>query len=275
MTCYRHPKREATIRCTRCERPICTDCMNPAAVGFQCPECVAEGRRTVRQARTIAGGRPSGDPMKTTTTLIAIFIIVFIAQMTVQGFDGRFVGLVSNSGVGRPTRGIAAGEYYRLIIAAFMHGGIFHILMNSYALYFTGPRIEAALGRSRFLVVYALSALGGGVAGYLLRQPGEAGLGASGAVFGLFGASFVLAKRLRADTGPITGLLVINLVLGFVIPGIGWEAHLGGLATGAALTAAFTYAPKDRRLVIQASATVLIVVLLVVATVLRTNALNV
>ena len=273
MTCYRHPKREATIRCTRCDRPICTDCMNPAAVGFQCPDCVAEGRRTVRQARTIAGGRPSGDPMRLTIALIAVFVVAFIAQQVAPELTARFGGLVSNARV-RPTAGIAAGEYYRLVTPGLLHNGVFHLGLNCYALYFTGPRVETALGRVRFVAVYLLAEFGGGVLAYLLNGPGYSSVGASGAIFGLFGAMYVLAKRMRIDTGPITGLLVINLVIGFVFPRIGWEGHVGGLIVGAALTAAYAYAPKDRRTLVQVGATVLVVAILVAATVIRTAMLT-
>jgi len=212
--------------------------MRNASVGFQCPECVAEGSRSVRSARTIFGGRVTENPGQVTLVLIGICVAAYLLQVTVTGFQAKFIDL----GIA-----VADGEYYRLLTAAFLHGGLLHLLFNMLALYLLGPGLEAALGRVRFLALYLLSALGGSVASYALASPIQPSLGASGAIFGLFGATLVISRRLRADVGPILVVLGINLVLSFTIPNVDWRAHIGGLVVGAIIAAGFAYAPKVRR----------------------------
>jgi membrane associated rhomboid family serine protease len=156
-----------------------------------------------------------------------------------------------------------------LLTSAFMHYGVAHLLFNMYALYIIGPPLEKWLGRLRFTALYALSALGGSVLVYLLSSLNAATAGASGAVFGLFGASFVVGKRLNLDVRWVIGLIAINLAFTFVIPMLGgqqisWQGHIGGLVTGAAVAAAYAYAPRERRSLIQISATVALLVLFVV-----------
>jgi membrane associated rhomboid family serine protease len=136
-----------------------------------------------------------------------------------------------------------------------------HILFNMVALYFMGPALEIALGRLRFIGIYALSGLGGSVLVYLLSPINQPTLGASGAIFGLFGASFILARRLDFDVRPIVGLIVINLIITFVVPSISWQGHVGGLVTGAAIAWAYGYAPQANRTLIQAGVTVAVLVL--------------
>lgn len=236
--CYRHPDRETYVRCARCDRPICPDCMRNASVGFQCPECVAEGNRSVRPARTIYGGRVSQNTGAVTMTLIGICVVAYLAQLAVPGFERDFFNL----GIA-----VADGEYYRLLTAAFLHGGTLHLLFNMLALYLLGPALEAALGRVRFLALYLLSALGGSITSYALASPLQPSLGASGAIFGLFGAMLIVSRRLRADVAGIAVVLGINLVLSFTIPNIDWRAHIGGLVVGAIIAAGFAYAPRARR----------------------------
>ena len=142
-----------------------------------------------------------------------------------------------------------------------------------WALYVVGPPLEQALGRLRFTAVYLLSALGGSVFIYVIGQPNLPSVGASGAIFGLFGAWFVVARRLRLDPRGIIVLIVLNLVISFTIPSIAWQAHVGGLITGAALTAAYAYAPRNQRTLVQAGATAVILALLIIATVIRTHQL--
>lgn len=239
-TCYRHPNRETYVRCARCDRPICPDCMRNASVGFQCPECVAEGNRTARPARTIFGGRVSRNPGVVTYTLIGICVVAYLLQLTVPTFTRDFysVGIL-----------VADGEYYRLVTAAFLHDddNLLHLLFNMLALYLLGPGLEATLGRARFLALYLLSALGGSVLSYALAAPGQGSLGASGAIFGLFGATLVISRRLRADVAGIAVILGINLVLSFTIPIIDWRAHIGGLVVGTVVALVFAYAPRARR----------------------------
>jgi membrane associated rhomboid family serine protease len=266
-TCYRHPDRETYVRCTRCERPICPDCMRSASVGFQCPDDVAAGAKTARQARTVFGGRVSGDTSRVSIALIALNVLVFVAGLALgerelQERYGNLPGpvLLSDGSLG----GVAVGEWYRLLTAAFLHGGVFHLAMNMFALATLGPTLETALGRSRYLALYLLSALGGSTLSFLLSDPGQLGVGASGAIFGLFGAYYVVVRRLGGETRQIATLLGVNLVITFAVPIIDWRAHLGGLVTGALVAAALAYVPKGpRRTLLQAAACAAVLVVLV------------
>lgn len=256
-TCYRHPDREAHIRCTRCERRICPDCMIPASVGFQCPECVREGNKGVREARTVLGGSVSGNPGVVSKILIAITVVAFVAQQAVSGFTSRFydIGLAVDPNTFE-TVGVADGEVYRLLTSAFLHGGLLHLLLNMYALFMFGPPIEAALGRLRFVALYLVSALGGSALSYAFAAPNQPSLGASGAVFGLLGAFLVVSRKQRRDTSAVLVLLAINLGYGFLVPRVDWRAHVGGLIAGALIALALVYAPRDRRTLVQVAGTV-------------------
>ena len=142
-----------------------------------------------------------------------------------------------------------------------------------WALILVGPALERLLGRLRFVALYVLSALGGSVLFYLLAPANELGLGASGAIFGLFGAWFVVARRLKVDSRSIVFLIVLNLGISFVVAGIAWQAHVGGLIIGGLLTAAYAYAPRGQRTLVQVGATVAVVVVLVVAVLTRNHQL--
>jgi membrane associated rhomboid family serine protease len=270
-TCFRHPDRETYVSCVRCGRPACPDCLRSAAVGQQCVECIREGNRGSRSGTAPFGGRVSNRPV-VTWTLVAINVLAYIAEIANSN------ALINNGAlVGRfnATIGVADGEWYRLLTSAFLHEplgsgfGIFHIAFNMWALIVVGPAIERLLGRVRYLAVYLISALGGSVLFYLIARPEAVGLGASGAIFGLFGAWFVLARRLRLDARMVIGLIAINLVISFTVSGIAWQAHVGGLIAGAAITAAYAYAPRNNRTLVQIAATVAIVALLVIGVVVR------
>jgi membrane associated rhomboid family serine protease len=183
--------------------------------------------------------------------------------------------------------GVATGEYYRLVTAAFLHAGPLHLLLNMFALASLGPQLESALGRLRFGALYGLSALGGSVLAFcltaqsseqvtwLLSSPRTLSVGASGAIFGLFGAYYVVVRRLGGPTGSILALLAVNLVITFAVPFIDWRAHLGGLVTGTLLAAAFAYAPRGpRRGRVQAAACGATAALILLALVLRRAALT-
>ena len=268
--CFRHPGRPTYVSCVRCGRPACPDCLRPAAVGHQCVECIKSGNRDVRRATGRFGG---GVTTKATVTwtLVALNIGAYIAEVINQTVvsDGLMIGKAGTQ------YGVANGQWYRLITSAFLHQqpgvgfGILHIAFNMWALLLVGPALERTLGRMRFLAVYLVSALGGSVLYYFLALPGAAAVGASGAIFGLFGAYFVMARRLRVNSGQIVFLIVANLAIGFAIPNIGWQAHVGGLIAGAALTAAYAYAPRANRTLIQVGATVLIVALLLAGVAIR------
>jgi membrane associated rhomboid family serine protease len=247
--------------------------MRSASVGYQCPTCVAEGAATVRQPRTTFGGRVTSDTSRVSLTIVAINVVVFVlglalGERELQVRFGQIAGFPGGLGV-------ADGEYYRLLTAAFLHAGVFHILMNMFALAQLGPVLEAALGRLRFVTLYVLSALGGSVLSYLLSDPLDLGVGASGAIFGLFGAYYVVVRRLGGETRSIVTLLVINLVITFSVPIIDWRAHLGGLVVGAVVAAAFSYVPRGpQRGTLQALACAAVALLLVGAVVVRTGALG-
>ncbi|MBG0820006.1 rhomboid family intramembrane serine protease [Planomonospora sp. ID91781] len=261
-TCYRHPDRETYVRCQRCERPICPDCMRDAAVGFQCPECVAEGNKGVRQVQAVFGGGAVTTPYVTWGLLI-LNVLAYIAENV---SDQVLNGLAMSSGA------VAyGGEWWRLITGAFLHSpldagsfALTHILFNMWALYAIGPELERRLGSTRFLALYLLSALGGSVAVYLF---GIAAVGASGAIYGMFGALFVVSRKLGYDVRGVLWLIGINVVITFMVPNISWQGHLGGLVTGVVVAAALVHAPARNRTTVQLAgcAAVLLILVAVVA----------
>ena len=207
-------------------------------MGFQCPDCVAEGRRAQRPVKTVFGGEVHGRSNLVTISILAVCVATFALQVAIPAFTGMFslIGL-----------DVAAGQYYRLITAGFLHVSVIHILFNMWALWVVGPLLEGVFGRVRFTTLYFVSLLCGSTASYLFGDPRVAGLGASGAIFGLFGALFVVARRMRWNTGGIAALIVVNLLLPFVMPNIDWHAHVGGLIGGAALGAVMAYSPQRWR----------------------------
>lgn len=263
--CPRHPDRESYVRCQRCERPTCPECQRPAAVGVQCVDCVAAGARTVVEPRTTFGGRVRRGRPVVTTTVIAVCVLVWLLQR-LPGTTERFAFV--------PV--LAASEPWRFLTAAFLHSpsGFTHILFNLLALWLTGPYLEAVLGRLRFAVLYLACAAGGSVGSLLLATPYgpswvTASVGASGAVFGLFGALVVVQRRLNQQVGQVVGVIAINGVIGFVVPGIAWQAHLGGLVTGLVLGAVLAHAPRRSRGPVQLVGTVVVVGALAAASLVK------
>ena len=266
--CYRHPDREAYISCQRCERLICPECMRDAAVGFQCPECIAEGRKSVRAPRTIAGGAISGREGTVSIALIGINVMAFLIQIAAGDRTSDIYQYGAMQG-----NIVADGDYWRLFTAAFLHAGILHIAFNMYALYLFGPFVERALGTARFVIAYVTMAVASSVFVYWLTEPQIVTIGASGAVFGLFGLALVLLIRTGQD---VRGLLVLLAINAFIsLQGnISWQGHLGGFVTGALLGLAFAYAPRERRSAVQLAAFVLTWLAIVVAVVARTAQLT-
>lgn len=277
--CFRHPDRETYVRCNRCERPICPDCMRAASVGHQCPECVAAGAKTVREPRTVFGGRISGSTSQISIAIVALNVAAFLAGLLLgeRALQERFANIAGPVRFvpGGELGGVATGEYYRLFTAAFLHANVVHLALNMFALAQLGPVLESALGRVRFLTLYVLAALGGSTLSFLVSDQGVLGVGASGAIFGLFGAYYIVVRHLGGETRSILALLAINLVITFSIPIIDWRAHLGGLVTGALIAVALTGVPRgEHRGQLQAAACAGIALLLLGLVLARRAALG-
>ncbi len=210
----------------------------------------------------------TGAPL-VTYTLIGLNVLAFVLQTMAPGLERQLV-------LWPPA--VADGEWYRLVTSAFLHYGITHILFNMWALYVLGPPLEVVLGKLRYGALYGLSALGGSVLVYLLSPLQTATAGASGAIFGLFGATFVVAKRLNLDVRWVVTLIGINVAFTLVVPlissqNISWQGHLGGLVTGGLVAAAFVYPPQARRNVVQVATVIGALVLFVVLIWWRTHSL--
>jgi membrane associated rhomboid family serine protease len=263
-TCYRHHGRPTYVSCVRCGRPACPDCLRPASVGHQCVDCIREGHQGARSPTGRFGGSVSSQP-RVTWVLMGLNIVLYVVQLahTSLEADWWMWGY-----------GVAGGQWYRLLTSAFLPGsgylGLLDIAFNMWALWIVGPAMERVLGPVRYLAVYIASAIGGGVAYYFIASPNQPALGASGAIFGLFGAWFILSRRLGVDSRQVVTLIVLNLVIGFVGASyIAWQDHIGGLITGAVLTAAYAYAPRKNRGLIQLAATVAVLALLAGGVALR------
>lgn len=243
--CFRHPGRPASVVCARCDKPICTDCMIQASVGWQCPDCVRQGAKTSRVIRpSFARANRTGvvgstNPTPIVIGLVAVNVLVFVAS----GF-GR-TSVIDRFGMW-PNGVHYLHQNYRLFTAMFLHLNFLHIAFNMVALVIVGPAVEVMLGKSRFLALYLIAGLGGSVLSYLLSPAADVGAGASGAIFGVMGAYVVLAHRRRQPLGQVVILIVLNLVIGFA-GDIDWRAHLGGLAVGSALAWVYDHASDLRR----------------------------
>ncbi len=261
--CPRHPDRVSYVRCQRCERPVCPECQRPASVGVQCVDCVREQAAQHPTARTTFGGRLGDGRPVVTQLLVAACAVVFVLQ------------LVPGLGV---TERLAYAPYltvaepWRLVTSAFVHQTSFlpHILFNMYLLWMVGALLENRFGRARFAALYLLCALGGSVGYLLLADRGDpqswygAVVGASGAVFGLFGALLVVNRRLGLENRGLLVFFAINAAIGF-FPGanIAWQAHLGGLVTGVLAALVLVHAPVARRSALQGTGLAAVLALLV------------
>ncbi|HEU4541304.1 MAG TPA: rhomboid family intramembrane serine protease [Jiangellaceae bacterium] len=240
--------------------------MNTAPVGFQCPECVRAGTATVRQPTTPLGGKRREQGDLVTKVLIGINVVVWLIGLIVGSerlLEALALANIVRIEPGAPLVGVLVGDWYRMLTAAFVHEQIWHIALNMLALWILGSSLEPILGRWRFIALYLVSALGGSVVSLLGLPPGGIAFGASGAVFGLFGALFVVARRFGRDVTSVLVILGINAVIGFTVPGIDWRAHLGGLITGAVLAFAFAHAPKTHRTMFSVAACSVVVAAIV------------
>ncbi|MBJ7329126.1 MAG: rhomboid family intramembrane serine protease [Solirubrobacteraceae bacterium] len=247
QTCYRHPNRETAVSCSSCGNPICPDCMTPTPVGMRCPDC-SKQRTEVRTARNL-----TAEPTLT-YVLIAINVIIFLAEM-LGGTTTQASGDISNQlsvwGAGiydGELVGVSQGEWYRIVTGGFLHDGLLHVGFNMYLLWYLGQMMEPAIGKVRFGALYFVSLLGGSL-GVMLLDPFQPTVGASGAVFGLIGAA-VIAQRAQGIPIMQSGLgmlLLLNLVITFILPGISIGGHVGGLLFGvAAGYLLLVWAPNQR-----------------------------
>lgn len=265
--------------------------MRSASVGFQCPSCVKEGAATVRTPRAVYGGKAS-TRADVTMTLIGLNVLMFL--VTTATGTGPVLGGTPSSVFRHlaliPTsvqrgfdlssylgHGIAQGAYYRLLTSTFLHFGIIHIALNMYCLYLLGPALEQAFGRLRFAAIYLLSGISGAALSYSLGPVNEQAAGASGAVFGLFAAFFVLQRRRGGDVSQISATIGINLVFSFVASSyIDWRGHVGGLVGGALVAFALVHAPEgERRWLYQLAGAAVVPVLVITIVALRTAQLSV
>jgi membrane associated rhomboid family serine protease len=247
-TCYRHPDRVTGLSCSECGRPICTECMTMAPVGIRCPEHSGRPQGMQRMTRGVQRAGYEGLGAKVTKALIAINVAVYVAELA-QGANVNGVGgsIYTNGVLIAAARtgphhliGVAEGQYWRLITAAFLHYGPFHLLMNMLALWWFGSLLERRIGSGKFLLLYLVSGLAGS-AGALIASPLDPTVGASGAIFGILGAGLVMERqRDYVFGGSALGIIVINLVLTFSIPNISIGGHIGGLLGGAACAVAMT-----------------------------------
>jgi membrane associated rhomboid family serine protease len=227
-TCYRHPNRETGVSCSNCGRPICPDCMTPTPVGMRCPECARERTKVTRGAVA-----PSHYDAPATYVLIALNVAAYLVEIA-GGGGGLSPGnssIVIDFGLFGPS--VAEGEWYRLLTSGFLHASVFHIGFNMFALFFLGRILEPGIGTLRFVALYFASLVAGSF-GALLLDPNALTIGASGAVFGIFGATFVIARSRGVDAlaSSIGIVLVLNLAITFGRPEISIGGHLGGLAAG-------------------------------------------
>lgn len=230
-TCYRHPDRETGVSCSSCGRPICPDCMTPTPVGMRCPECA---RQKTKVTRGVGGGAPGFGQAPATFVLIAINVVAFLIEIGTGSGGLDHIGGSFTADFALQGNAVADGEWYRLITGAFLHAGFLHLAFNMILLYFLGRILEPALGTPRFLALYFASLLAGSFGALLLTEPYIPTVGASGAVFGLFGTAFLLARvrGMSALAGELGFLIVFNLVFTFAASNISVGGHLGGLAGG-------------------------------------------
>ncbi|WP_084161029.1 rhomboid family intramembrane serine protease [Nocardia sp. BMG51109] len=242
--CFRHPDRPTGLACTRCGRAACPECLRPASVGQHCVDCVRQGQADVRPVRTVAGA-PAAQRSVPYVTYVLIAINVAIFGITA----GQSHSITSNYGstlfydwVLAPPR-VADGEWIRVLGTGFLHYGPLHLLVNMFALFILGRDCEMVLGRLRFIAVYLASLLGGSAAVMWLAQD-TATAGASGAIYGLFGAMAVILLRLRQSPTQVLVLIAINLLISVSLPNVSLWGHLGGLAAGTLATAGILFLPQ-------------------------------
>ena len=256
--CPRRPDRVTYVRCQRCDRPTCPQCQVPSAVGVHCVDCARRNASSRRGVSSLLGGRAITDALVTKGLIIAC-VTIYLVQMALPSLGAQFAFVPA----------VASSQPWRFMTTAFLHASLMHLAFNMWALWVLGSALEPILGRWRFAALCALSALGGSTMIYWLASPTAPAswltstVGASGAVFGLFAALFIIQRRFGRDTSAIVGLLVLNLAISFIGANISWQGHLGGLVTGAIVAALYAWAPRNRRTVYGVCGTVAITIALI------------
>jgi membrane associated rhomboid family serine protease len=275
--------------------------MRDASVGFQCPDCVSEGRRTTRQGRARYGGMRPGSVGLVSKTLIGINAAVWVLITATGGesspwvyrlaliprglcasgdHPGAYYPRVNSAAVCSVTPdgswlGVAAGDWWQPLTSMFTHVEVLHIGFNMLALWILGPQLEMVLGRLRFTALYLLSGLVGSAAVYWLSDETTPTLGASGAIFGLMAGLLVVALKAHADVSQLMIWIGINAALTFFAgANISWQGHVGGFLGGLALAGILVYSPRERRTAWQAAGFAGVAILVALAFALRTAALT-
>jgi membrane associated rhomboid family serine protease len=208
--------------------------MTPTPVGMRCPECAGQRTRVVRNPTGMPSALSLGG-FPATVVLIAINVVVFLVEVA-KGSGGIWEipeSVVFEMGGLFGPAVSELGDWWRIVTAGFLHYGIVHIGLNMYLLFILGRLLEPAIGTARFVFLYFASLLAGSFLA-LAIEPNALGAGASGAIFGVLGATFVIARGRRLDqiAGQIGGLIIFNLLFTFIDGHISVGAHLGGLAGG-------------------------------------------
>jgi membrane associated rhomboid family serine protease len=237
--CYRHPNRETLVSCSECGRPICEDCMTFAPVGIRCPDHSGQPQGAQRVTQGVRRASFEGTGAIVTKVLVALNVGIYLLELAAGGqINGTGNRIYVEGVLYGPA--VANGDWWRLVTSMFLHYGPIHLAFNMFALWFFGAAVEQALGRGRYLLVYVVSGLAGS-AGALLFTPESATVGASGAIFGILGAALVLERqRIYVLGGGAMGVILVNLIITFAIPGISIGGHLGGLVGGALSTLALS-----------------------------------
>ena len=239
--CFKHPDRETGVSCSNCGKAICHECMTPAPVGFRCPDCMSEQRHSSGRAKVITrqqtrsrwqgGGLMGMGGSPATRVLILLNVIAFVFDAITSGRLTYYGALFAPA--------IAWGhEYWRLFTPMFLHAGLWHILVNMYVLFVLGSYLETIVGSKKYLAIYLVSGVAGNVAAFMLAPMLTSTVGASGAIYGIFGAFFMYSYHNRTDLAAsmmmrqMGILIVINIAITFALPGISWQGHVGGLIGG-------------------------------------------
>lgn len=283
-TCYRHPGRETWIRCQRCDKPICPDCMIPASVGHQCPSCVKEGAKQTRSGRTAYGGTRPADSRLTTFLLMGLNLAVWLAVVSTGAQDGtlfRKLALLPREtffrledGTIQLFEGVSGGAWWQVLTMNITHYSVLHIAMNMLFLYLIGPIVEAPIGRARLLAGCLVTGLTSSAAVMLLADPISTTMGFSGIALGLLGMYVVFALKVGGDRSVLLQLVGFQVLFNLLARDlVSWQGHLGGFVGGLLVGAVLAYAPRQHRTSIQAAGLALIGLVAVVLIVVRALAL--